>query len=173
MVHTYKTKKYKKNKEDSLATIKKKLLQKKTIVKTYRSSNKKIPRKIYQTFYDKTLVPKKVYKNIKKYAPKYKHTIYGDQDCINFMNKYYNANVLKAFSFDSAEAVVDDDNYVCEIRTNIYSSAPKFTSANSYFRSKNLTSYLNIAGSIVNSGAYFGLLALNVVPFDTTFNYSS
>ena len=82
-------------------------------------------------------------------------------------------NVLKAFSFDSAEAVVDDDNYVCEIRTNIYSSAPTFTSANSYFRSKNLTSYLNIAGSIVNSGAYFGLLALNAVPLDTTFNYSS
>lgn len=73
-------------------------------------------------------------------------------------------NVLKAISWDAAQAVVDEDSYNCEIRTNIYSSAPSFISANSYYSSE-----------VIGNGLQenYGLLCEHSVPLHTSFNYSS
>lgn len=51
---------------------------------------KKIPKIIIQTYHDKSKIPDKVYMNIKKYAPGYKHLIYDDNDCIKFLEKFDN-----------------------------------------------------------------------------------
>jgi hypothetical protein len=44
-----------------------------------------IPKTIIQTYFNKSKIPDKVYKNINKYAPAYKHIIYDDNDCIKFL----------------------------------------------------------------------------------------
>lgn len=73
-------------------------------------------------------------------------------------------HVLSAFSYDSAMAEVNEDAYNCEIKTSLYSSAPSFISANSYYQSQSLTNY---------EKTHFGLLCKHQIPLSTTFNYSS
>lgn len=75
-------------------------------------------------------------------------------------------NVLTAMSYDSAQAEVNEDAYNCEIKTSLYSSAPSFISANSYYQS-------DMIGSASNIATYAGLLCKHQVPLHTTFNYSS
>jgi hypothetical protein len=41
-----------------------------------------------QTYHKKSNIPNKVYENIKKYAPDYKHIIYDDKDCIEFLEQF-------------------------------------------------------------------------------------
>jgi len=73
-------------------------------------------------------------------------------------------NVLSALSYDSAGAETNEDAFNCEIKTSLYSSAPSFISANSYYQS-------------VSSGKAYGtragLLCKHQLPLKTTFNYSS
>ena len=62
-------------------------------------NNMNIPKIIYQTYHKKNKIPQKVYDNIKKYAPNYKHIIYDDQECITFLENHYNhefSNLFKA-----------------------------------------------------------------------------
>lgn len=73
-------------------------------------------------------------------------------------------NVLSAMSYDSAMAEVNEDAYNCEIKTSLYSSAPSFISANSYYQA-NLASAANATKA--------GLLCKHQLPLKTTFNYSS
>jgi hypothetical protein len=73
-------------------------------------------------------------------------------------------NVLSAVSYDSAMAEVNEDAYNCEIKTSLYSSAPSFISANSYYQA-NLVSY--------QKPSYYGLLCKHQLPLKTTFNYSA
>lgn len=56
-----------------------------------------IPKILIQTYYDKRKIPKKVYDNLKKYAPDYKHIIYDDNECEEFFKKYFNPNILLTF----------------------------------------------------------------------------
>jgi hypothetical protein len=49
---------------------------------------KVIPKVIIQTYYDKFKIPNKVYENIQKYAPDYKHIIYDDKECIKFLTEF-------------------------------------------------------------------------------------
>lgn len=56
-----------------------------------------IPNVIMQTYHKKKNIPKKVYDNIKKYAPDYKHIIFDDQECIEFIQKYYSDSVVNTF----------------------------------------------------------------------------
>lgn len=49
---------------------------------------KTIPKVIIQTYYDKSKIPNKVYENIRKYAPGYKHIIYDDDDCIALLSSF-------------------------------------------------------------------------------------
>ena len=57
-----------------------------------------IPKVIIQTYHKKEKIPKKVYDNIKEFAPEYKHIIYDDTECICFFKKYFNKNVIDTFN---------------------------------------------------------------------------
>lgn len=57
----------------------------------------KIPKIIISTYHNKNIIPNKVYRNIKKYAPNYKHIIYDDNDIVMFLKKYYNPKILETF----------------------------------------------------------------------------
>ena len=74
-------------------------------------------------------------------------------------------NVLSALSYDSARAEVNEDAYNCEIKTSLYSSAPSFISANSYYQANCITG--------TTYATYGGLLCKHQLPLKTTFNYSS
>jgi hypothetical protein len=86
-----------------------------------------------------------------------KYTEYSD-------NTFTATNVLTAISYDNARAVVEGDNFTCDIKTDLYSSSPNFISANSYYQSE-----------IVGEGfwGYGGLLVKHDVPLNTSFNYNS
>lgn len=73
-------------------------------------------------------------------------------------------NNLIGLSYDSGMAEVNEDNYNCEIRTSISSSAPSFISASSYYRSLLINS---------ESQTNFGVLNIHKVPLKTTYNYNS
>jgi hypothetical protein len=79
-------------------------------------------------------------------------------------NTFTAENVLSALSYDSATQAVNADAYNCEIKTSLYSSAPSFISANSYFSSNILSS---------DYAVYAGLLCKHQIPLKTTFNYSA
>lgn len=79
-------------------------------------------------------------------------------------NTFTSTNNLMAISFDSGKADVDEDNYNCEIRTAISSSAPNLISASSYYSS-------SMIGDWYPNG--YGLLNIHSVPLSTTYNYSS
>ncbi len=63
----------------------------------YDYYNNKIPKIIISTYHNKNMIPNKVYRNIKKYAPNYKHIIYDDNDIVMFLKKYYNPKILETF----------------------------------------------------------------------------
>lgn len=86
-----------------------------------------------------------------------KLTEYSDS---TFTSEY----VYSAISYDNAGAAVDEDSYVCEIRTATESSAPNFISANNWYSTSLISS--------VQSSSY-GLLVNKAIPQTTTFNYSS
>jgi len=56
-----------------------------------------IPKTIIQTYHDKSKIPTKVYKNIRRFSPGYRHIIFDDPECIAFIRKYYNENLVKIF----------------------------------------------------------------------------
>ena len=57
-----------------------------------------IPKKIYLTCYDKKIIPKYVYKNIKKYCKGFEIKIFDDLECISFLQKYYGDTIVKLFN---------------------------------------------------------------------------
>ena len=60
--------------------------------------SKVIPKVIIQTYKDKSKIPDKVYKNIKEFAPDYQHLIFDDNECLDFLIKYYSENTISAFN---------------------------------------------------------------------------
>lgn len=52
---------------------------------------------LFQTYHDKSKIPKDVYRNIALYAPEYIHVVLDDNDIINFMNMYYHKQVAQTF----------------------------------------------------------------------------
>ena len=59
---------------------------------------KEIPKVIIQTYHDKSKIPQKVYENIKKYAPNYKHIVFDDSQCIKFLKIYYGNKYVEKFN---------------------------------------------------------------------------
>lgn len=60
---------------------------------TYKFDNREamsttIPKVIIQTYHDKSKIPQKVFENIKKFAPEYKHIIFDDDECIVFLKEF-------------------------------------------------------------------------------------
>jgi hypothetical protein len=73
-------------------------------------------------------------------------------------------NVLSAVSYNSTNAEVNEDTYNCEIKTSLYSSAPSFISASSYYQANSLG---------LQFDTNYGLLCKHELPLKTTFNYSA
>jgi mannosyltransferase OCH1-like enzyme len=59
--------------------------------------DKTIPKKIFQTYKNTKNIPKIVFDNIKKYANSYEYNFYNDQDCEDFLKKYFIPDVFKKF----------------------------------------------------------------------------
>jgi hypothetical protein len=53
---------------------------------------------IFQTYHTKSLIPTKVYENIKEYAPNYIHKIFNDNECKEFILKEYGTKYLNVFN---------------------------------------------------------------------------
>jgi len=53
---------------------------------------------LFQTYNEKRKIPKEVIDNIQEYAPEYQHNILDDNDCIHFLQKYFNNKVLNTFN---------------------------------------------------------------------------
>lgn len=58
----------------------------------------KIPNILWQTYNHIDKIPEKVYKNLKKFAPNYKHNIYNDEQCITFFKEHFDNRVIDAFN---------------------------------------------------------------------------
>lgn len=58
-----------------------------------------IPKVIIQTYFDKKKIPDKVYKNIQKYAPEFKHIVMDDDEIIDFLKNNYKKDVLITFNY--------------------------------------------------------------------------
>jgi Glycosyltransferase sugar-binding region containing DXD motif len=56
-----------------------------------------IPMVIYQTYNSRDLIPKKVDKNFRQFAPKYERIIFDDADCLAFLEEHYHPAVIEAF----------------------------------------------------------------------------
>jgi hypothetical protein len=56
-----------------------------------------IPKILFQTISDKSLIPPKVWKNIKQFAPDYEHRVLDDNECIAFLKANYPREVLDLF----------------------------------------------------------------------------
>lgn len=56
-----------------------------------------IPKIIFQTYIDKTIIPYDVYKNIQKFAPGYYHNILNDEDALEFLEHYFHPCVRETF----------------------------------------------------------------------------
>ena len=72
------------------------------LVKLFRKNfienfSNEIQNTIIQTYYDKDKIPKKVFDNIKKFAPNYKHIIFDDDECVKFIKKYFKPTILETF----------------------------------------------------------------------------
>ena len=61
------------------------------------SQIKETPKIIMQTYWDKSLIPQKVYDGIQKYCPGYQHIVYDDDECINFLKENYSEEIVDKF----------------------------------------------------------------------------
>ena len=59
--------------------------------------DKRIPKIIHCTHYNKSIIPIKVWYNLYKYANDYKVNYYSDKDCINFLKEYFPPEIHKIF----------------------------------------------------------------------------
>lgn len=58
----------------------------------------KIPKVIYQTYYDKSKIPQKVYRNLEKYAKGYKMVLFDDKECFEFIKQHFSLKLAKRFN---------------------------------------------------------------------------
>ena len=67
----------------------------------YNNSKKRIPLKIFQTWYTKNLSPdmRNTVNKLKEQNPEFHHYLFDDNDCRNYIIKHFNDDVL--FSYDN------------------------------------------------------------------------
>lgn len=82
---------------DILCTPVENFKNEKNDLETNDFEDKCIPKIVIQTYFDKKKIPQKVYDNIKKFAPEYEHIVWDDNECENFMNEFFNPNILLTF----------------------------------------------------------------------------
>ncbi|KAJ3430834.1 initiation-specific alpha-16-mannosyltransferase [Anaeramoeba flamelloides] len=83
--------------KENLVSKKIKILKTKEIVPIDKEIKFEIPKILFQTYYAKSKIPQKVYENIAKYAPGYKHVIYDDDEGLAFLEKHFDKNVVQAY----------------------------------------------------------------------------
>ena len=52
---------------------------------------------LFQTYHNKSLIPPKVYDNIKQYASKYKHIVYDYDECLEYIKTNYDEKIANTF----------------------------------------------------------------------------
>lgn len=57
-----------------------------------------IPLIVHQTYYDKSRIPKKVYKNIAQFAPECQHRVYDDDNCRAFLQEHFGKEYVQKFN---------------------------------------------------------------------------
>lgn len=55
-------------------------------------------KRVVQTHYNKALIPQKVYDNIAEFAAGYKHIVFDDSECIEFLKRCYEPRVAERFN---------------------------------------------------------------------------
>ena len=80
------------------------LFIKKFVIENYNN----IPKTIIQTYIKKDRVPKKVFDNIKKFAPDYQYTFFDDDECLNFIINNYDKFVVDCYNNLSNKAHKSD-----------------------------------------------------------------
>ncbi|KAJ6228090.1 inositol phosphoceramide mannosyltransferase 1 [Anaeramoeba flamelloides] len=83
--------------KEILVTKKIKIQKTKGIVPIDKEIKFEIPKILFQTYFDKSKIPQKVYDNIAKYAPGYQHVIYDDDEGLAFLKKHFDKNVAQAY----------------------------------------------------------------------------
>jgi hypothetical protein len=57
-----------------------------------------IPKILFQTISDKTLIPPKVWTNIKQFAPNYDHRVFDDKESVAFLKDNYPPEVVQLYN---------------------------------------------------------------------------
>lgn len=52
---------------------------------------------LFQTYHNKSLIPPKVYLNIKQYASKYKHIVFDYDECLEYIKTNYDEKITNTF----------------------------------------------------------------------------
>lgn len=69
----------------------------KKIERFWMTKPSQIPNTIIQTYYNKKVIPHKVYENIKKFGKGYQHLVFDDNECIEFLKKEYGDIMVNKF----------------------------------------------------------------------------
>ena len=67
-------------------------------IKEKVKDQKTLPKKLFQTHYDKSVIPQKVKDNIKQYASDYKYRLFDDEDAIRFLKEEYGQILVDTFN---------------------------------------------------------------------------
>ena len=67
-------------------------------IKEKVKDQKTLPKKLFQTHYDKSVIPQKVKDNIKQYASDYEYHLFDDKDAILFLKKEYGQLLVDTFN---------------------------------------------------------------------------
>ena len=67
-------------------------------IKEKVKDQKTLPKKLFQTHYDKNLIPQKVKDNIKQYASDYEYRLLDDKDAIRFLKEEYGQLLVDTFN---------------------------------------------------------------------------
>jgi len=86
----------------------------KKIIEKYTS----IPKTIVQTYIKKDRVPKKVFDNIKKFAPEYQHKFFDHDERLNFIINNYDKSVVECYNSLSNKAHQSDLFRYCYLYKN-------------------------------------------------------
>ena len=64
------------------------IFYKKRNVENFSYNDTKLIKTLCQTYHTKSKIPQKVYDNIKKYLPGFKHIIFDDNECLDFLKNF-------------------------------------------------------------------------------------
>ncbi len=56
-----------------------------------------IPNILFQTYYNKSIIPKYIFDAVNHYASNYQHVVFDDKDAIQFLEKYFDQRVVHRF----------------------------------------------------------------------------